>query len=79
MKVIIANAGSLNREYKKVVKNFNWDNIIQGDILHISTMSNLPIGDAIVRLKTKNAVLIEVIDEIKDCKCRHCYELAELV
>lgn len=79
MKVIIANAGTLNHEYKKAVENVNWDNIIQGDILHTSALSSQPIGDAIVRMKKERIVVLEVIEEIQNCKCRHCHELAELV
>jgi hypothetical protein len=75
MKVIIANAGLMNKEYKNALKGINWANVQQGDILHTSALSSLPIGDTIVRMKKERYVVLEVVKEIQNCKCRHCYGL----
>lgn len=79
MKVIITNAGLMNKEYKNALQGVNWSNVQQGDILHTSALSNQPIGDTIIRMKKERFIVLEVIEEVQSCKCRHCYELAELV
>lgn len=79
MKIIIGNANILKNEYLKALKGYNWNNIIQGDILHTSAASEIPIGDVIVRIKGQNIVYLEAVDTIENCKCRNCYELAELI
>jgi hypothetical protein len=79
MKIIIKNADNFKNEYLKVLEGYNWENVIQGDILHTSTLSEMPIGDVIIRFKRQNLIWLEAVGTIENCKCRHCYELAELV
>jgi hypothetical protein len=72
MNFLIIGTTEHHDEYKRIIENWNWKTIKQGDRLHTASHSSLYIGDLEVIMRNNDTVTLKYVPEETHCSCCEC-------